>query len=67
MTASRDTTYHFYLKCAKQPGGITTDDEGIGSASFTFTTNSRGATYAFDSYPEGAPAGNKFQSATVKF
>jgi hypothetical protein len=67
MTASSKTTYHFYLKCVRQLGDITTDDEGVGSASFTFPTNSTGATYAFDSYPEGAPPGNKFQSATVSF
>jgi hypothetical protein len=67
MTASSKTTYHFYLKCVRQLGDITTDDEGVGAASFTFPTNSTGATYAFDMYPEGAPPGNKFQSATVNF
>ena len=67
MTASPDTTYHFYLKCVRQLGDVKTDDEGIGSAVFTFPTNNTGAAYAFDMYPEGAPAGNKFQSATVKF
>ena len=67
MTASSNTTYHFYLKCVRQLGDITTGDEGVGTASFTFPTNSTGATYAFDMYPEGAPPGNKFQSATVSF
>ena len=67
MTASPDTAYHFYLKCVRQLGDVKTDDEGVGSAVFTFPTNNTGATYAFDMYPEGAPAGNKFQSATVKF
>jgi hypothetical protein len=67
MTASSNTTYHFYLKCVRQLGDITTGDEGVGTADFTFPTNSTGATYAFDMYPEGAPAGNKFQSATVSF
>jgi len=41
--------------------------EGEGFATFTFPTNSTGATYGFDMYPNGAPAGNKFQSATVNF
>ena len=67
MTASSNTTYHFYLKCVRQLGDITTGDEGVGTASFTFPTNSTGATYAFDMYPEGAPPGNKFQSATVNY
>jgi hypothetical protein len=65
MTASSNTTYHFYLKCVRQLGDIVTGDEGTGSGSFTFPTNDTGATYAFDMYPEGAPVGNKFQSATV--
>ena len=67
MTASPTTAYNFYLKCVKQLGTITTDDEGEGTATFTFPTNSVGATYGFDMYPNGAPAGNKFQSATVNF
>jgi hypothetical protein len=67
MTASPNTAYNFYLKCVKQLGTITTGDEGEGIASFTFPTNSVGATYGFDMYPNGAPAGNKFQSATVNF
>jgi hypothetical protein len=67
MTASPNTTYHFYLKCVRQLGDIMTGDEGLGFAVFTFPTNSAGGTYAFDMYPEGAPPGNKFQSATVNF
>jgi hypothetical protein len=67
ITASPDTTYHFFLKCVRQLGDITTGDEGVGLAAFTFPTNTVGSTYAFDSYPEGAPLGNKFQSVTVKF
>ena len=67
MTVSPDTTYHFFLKCVRQLGDITTGDEGVGLAAFTFPTNTVGSTYAFDSYPEGAPLGNKFQSVTVKF
>src|ERR1700761_5019352 len=67
MTASPNTAYLFNLKCVKQLGTITTDDEGEAVASFTFPTASVGATYGFDMYPNGAPAGNKFQSATVNF
>jgi hypothetical protein len=50
MTVSPNTTYHFFLKCVRQLGDITTGDEGTGFATFTFPTNSVGATYAFDMY-----------------
>jgi hypothetical protein len=67
ITASPNTVYHFYLKCVRQLGDITTQDEGEGSAVFTFRTNETGAVFGFDMYPEGAPLGNKFQSTQVKF
>jgi hypothetical protein len=67
MTVSPDTTYHFFLKCVRQLGDITTGDEGTGFGNFTFRTDEVGAIYAFDMYPEGAPPGNSFQSVTVKF
>jgi hypothetical protein len=67
MTASPNTTYHFFLKCVRQLGDIKTGDEGTGFATFSFPTNSVGQTYAFDTYPEGAPPGNKFQSASVRY
>jgi len=67
LTASPNTTYHFYLKCVRQLGDIKTDDDGEAVASFSFPTKDVGNTYGFDSYPDGAPAGNKFQSAQVKF
>lgn len=67
MTVSPDTTYHFFLKCVRQLGDTKTDDEGVGFGAFTFQTGETGATYAFDMYPEGAPAGNKFQAATVNW
>lgn len=67
VTVTSNATYHFYLKCVRQLGDVRTDSEGIGLASFDFQTSSVGATFAFDMYPEGAPAGNKFQSLTVSF
>jgi hypothetical protein len=67
LTAKPGTTYHFFLKCVRQLADITTDDEGVGMASFAFPSSLVGAVYAFDMYPEGAPAGNKFQSAQVSF
>src|SRR4051812_406378 len=48
MTVSPNTTYHFYLKCVRQLGDITTSDEGLGFGIFSFPTNSAGGTYAFD-------------------
>jgi hypothetical protein len=67
MTASPNTTYHFFLKCVRLLGDIPTDGEGVANVSFSFPTNSVGNVYAFDMYPQGAPPGNKFQSAQVKF
>lgn len=65
MTANPNTTYHFFLKCVRLLGEITTDSEGTGTGVFAFSNASAGPVFAFDSYPEGAPAGNKFQSVTV--
>jgi hypothetical protein len=56
-----------FLKCVRQLGDIKTQDEGTGSATFEFPTSSVGNVFAFDMYPEGAPAGNKFQSVQVHF
>jgi hypothetical protein len=65
MSAVPSTTYHFFLKCVRQLGDITTDEDGLGEASFTLPAGAVGQVFAFDSYPEGAPAGNKFQSVQV--
>ena len=67
MTAKPKTTYHFFLKCVRQLTDITTDDEGVANVSLVFPTNLVGAVYGFDMYPEGAPAGNKYQSAQISF
>lgn len=67
MTVSPNTTYHFYLKCVRQLGDIHTGEEGTGFARFSFPTSAVGNVFAFDMYPEGAPAGNKYQSAQVSF
>jgi hypothetical protein len=67
MTARPSTTYHFFLKCVRQITEITTDEEGVANVSFTFPTNLVGAVYAFDMHPEGAPAGDRYQSAQVSF
>jgi len=67
ITAQRNTTYHFFLKCVRILGDIQTYDEGVGEAIFSFRTNEVGNVFAFDMYPEGAPTGNKYQSVTVKY
>jgi hypothetical protein len=67
LTAARNTTYHFFLKCVRQLGDIQTSEEGVAEVSFSFPTSAAGNVFAFDSYPEGAPAGNKFQSTQIKF
>jgi len=60
-----NTAYHFYLKCVRGLGDIQTDGRGGAQATFTINTGEVGNQFAFDSYPEGAPEGNKFQSVTV--
>ena len=67
ITASANTRYNFFLKCVRSLGQVATADEGEGEAEFTFRTNETGDTFGFDMYPDGAPAGNKFQSVQVKF
>lgn len=67
MTARPGTTYHFFLKCVRHLGDVKTDDEGTVTAKLSFNTNETGNVLAFDMYPEGAPAGNRFQSTQVKF
>jgi hypothetical protein len=66
MTAKANTKYNFYLKCVRQLGTVMTSDEGIGISDFQFPASSVGASFAFDMYPDGAPAGDKFQSIPVK-
>ena len=63
ITATADTTYNLYHKCVGQIGAITTGDEGVGLGVFTFQTNP--GILTFDMYPNGAPAGNKFQSVPI--
>jgi hypothetical protein len=67
VTMKPKTKYNFYLKCVRQIGDVTTDDEGSAVASLSFPTKDAGNVFAFDMYPDGAPAGNKYQSVQVKF
>lgn len=63
ISGTPNTTYVLYHKCVGQIGTITTQDEGEGTGLFTFQTNPGIVT--FDMYPNGAPAGNKFQSVPI--
>jgi hypothetical protein len=67
LTASPNTTYHFFLKCVRYLGDIETDGEGEADTAFSFKTNEVGDVYGFDSFPETGRPGNTFQSAQVKF
>ena len=67
ITGTPKTRYNFYLKCVRILGIIDTYDEGEGEAMFFFAANEASNVFAFDMYPDGAPAGNKFQSVQVKF
>lgn len=67
ITAEPNTKYNFYLKCVRGLGTITTHDEGDGEGEFSFRTSETGNVITFDMYPDGAPAGNKFQSVQVSF
>ena len=66
ISATPLTTYNFYLKCVRQLGTIKTDEDGAGEAIFTLPSGGVGQVFAFDMYPDGAPAGNKFQSVQVQ-
>jgi hypothetical protein len=67
VTAKPNTKYQFFLKCVRPLGEIATDDEGVANVAFAFPTNLVGTAYGFDMYPQGAPPGQKFQSAQVSF
>lgn len=61
------TTYHFFLKCVRLLGDITTDTDGAGTGFFRFGAGETGAVLAFDVRPEGDPPGNIYQSVQVNF
>ena len=67
VTAEPNTKYNLYLKCVRGLGTITTHDEGEGEGLFYFDAKETGNVITFDMYPDGAPAGNKFQSVQVNY
>lgn len=62
-----NTKYNIFLKCHQKIGEISTDNRGIGRIVSALPLNIVPAVFAFDIYPDGAPAGNKFQSLPIRF
>jgi hypothetical protein len=59
--------YQFFHKCDRELGMIASDARGFGSASFPIGVGTSESVLTFDMYPQGAPAGNKFQSVKMSF
>lgn len=59
-----NTAYTLYWKCQRALGTVQTNASGAGSASFELQA-APGQVLTFDMYPDGAPAGNKFQSVRI--
>jgi hypothetical protein len=59
-----NTAYTLYWKCQRALGTVQTNGSGSGSGSFELQTTP-GQVLTFDMYPDGAPAGNKFQSVRI--
>jgi hypothetical protein len=64
LAGTPNTTYNVYWKCQRQIGTVRTGADGTGSGSFSLQTTP-GTVLTFDIYPNGAPAGNKFQSVRL--
>ncbi len=63
---SPNTTYRLFVKCGKQLGALRTDAEGNGGRTFNYLTDPLSPTYAFEMVPDGAEAGAKLQSLSLK-
>jgi hypothetical protein len=64
LAGTPNTGYNVYWKCQRQIGTVQTGANGTGSGTFSFQT-APGTVLTFDIYPDGAPAGNKFQSVRL--
>jgi len=67
ITGKPNTTYQVAVKCVRPLGDVTTDDDGVANSTFAFPTNVVGPIYSFELTPKPAGAGDKYQSAQVKF
>ncbi len=63
---SPNTSYRIFLKCVRQLGTLRTDASGNAGRTVDFPTDAAGAVYAFELFPEGAPAGSKLQSLSLR-
>ncbi|MGH6835041.1 MAG: hypothetical protein ACREC9_05715 [Methylocella sp.] len=63
---SPNTSYRIFLKCFRQLGTLRTDASGNAGRTVDFPTDAAQAVYAFEIFPEGAPAGSKLQSLSFK-
>jgi hypothetical protein len=63
---SPNATYRVFVKCGKQLGALRTDAEGNGGRTFNYLTDSLSPAYAFEIAPDGAEAGSKLQSLSLK-
>jgi hypothetical protein len=64
--AKANTVYHFFLKCVRGLGDILTDAHGAATKTFDLQPADARNTFTFDMYPDGAPAGNKYQSVQIQ-
>jgi hypothetical protein len=64
--AKANTVYHFFLKCVRGLGDILTDAYGAATKTFDLQPADARNTFTFDMYPDGAPAGNKYQSVQIQ-
>ncbi len=65
-TGTPNTKYNIFLKCKQQIGTLYTNQKGLADAEFKVSKDIVPSVFAFDMYPDGAPLGNKFQSAQVQ-
>jgi len=64
LAGTPNTSYNVYWKCQRQIGTVQTGADGTGSGTFSFQATP-GTVLTFDIYPDGALAGNKFQSVRL--
>jgi hypothetical protein len=64
--AAPNTTYRVFIKCGKQLGAFRTDAEGNGGRTFNYLTDALVPAYGFEIVPDGAEAGGKLQSLSLK-
>jgi len=64
--AAPNALYRVFIKCGKQLGAFRTDAEGNGGRTFNYLTEALNPAYGFEIVPDGAEAGGKLQSLSLK-